>query len=445
MFMKRIKTAISSFLLLLSIFTLTASSALASTYGWSGLADFGAVTDFSLFLTGDLKFYNSDIEGRAAVGGNAQLKSFSIGLKSSPSDYSLITGGDLHAGGEEADKGGQVNNGGILTGGDAVLERVGIPAGDVRTAGELTISNMTVENGRAEADKNILVKNSMVSGSVTSGAEVKLVNSTTGPVAASNNVIMQSSAVIGNVQAGEKISATDSGITGDAAAGTTITLENSNVLGEAAAPAAIPENVLNHQNVSLFDFASIDLKSLSDSLWNQSMSLVNLEADQDNVLKAQSGTNFFKVLAQELENSGSLEICAPSDAVVIVNVEGGNQMTIHHKAFRLSGGIDSTNIIYNFHDADEMDLQHLAVSGSFLAPDAHLAFYDSVLEGILMAESLFGGTLDPNDQLLHSVQINTPPQPVPVPASALLLAAGLMMLLLLKHYWSSHIKPKSMI
>ena len=412
-------------LLMVLLFAVSPGPAWCATYGWEGLADFGYVTDYNLFLTGDLRYQNSDVEGRAAIGGNARLSSFSVGLKADPSEYSLVVGGNLRAGGRGDSSGGQVNNGGILAGGNVRLERVGLPQGDVRAGKNMKLKSLTVENGDVEANGNVRVSSAYVAGEVTSGRNVRLNSSTVGSISASRNVKLKKSAVLGSVEAGGRVRAVESGIKGDVTAGGKVKLKASGVDGNVNAHASVSDSVLHHQDVELFDFSSVDLGGLSDALLQESMSFVNLEAGQVNVLEAQSGTNYFKVLADEIMAASGLVINAPSDAVVIINVDGGRRVDMHDMAFSLAGGIGTDNVIYNFPDARRMKLHNLALCGSMLAPNAHVSFYDGALEGILMAESLYGGEKDPFDGIFHSVQINMAKKAVPIPGTLILLAPGL--------------------
>jgi len=168
----------------------------------------------------------------------------------------------------------------------------------------------------------------------------------------------------------------------------------------------------------------VDLHALSDALWQDGMSLVNLEADQVNVLEAAGGVNYFRMLADEMVAAGGIVISAPSDAVVIINVEGGDRMDMHDMAFSLTGGIGTANVIYNFPGSKNLKLHNLALCGSMLAPNAHVSFYDGAMEGILMADSLYGGEKDPSDGIFHSVQINQVRKAVPLPGALFLLAPG---------------------
>ncbi|HEX3030567.1 MAG TPA: choice-of-anchor A family protein, partial [Clostridia bacterium] len=76
-------------------------SILGSGYVWaasgSTYVDFGAASDFNLFLFGDHVQSNVDSEGRVAVGGNATYSNYGVGSHLTPSTTraDLIIGGDV--------------------------------------------------------------------------------------------------------------------------------------------------------------------------------------------------------------------------------------------------------------------------------------------------------------------------------------------------------------
>lgn len=102
----------------------------------SHAADLG---DYNALFFGNFNSSGSDTEGRLAVGGNATLNSYDVGLKRSaavPSDSSsrntLLVGGDLswNQGG-----GGQVHGGDVRVGGTSSLANVSIPDGSLVQGG----------------------------------------------------------------------------------------------------------------------------------------------------------------------------------------------------------------------------------------------------------------------------------------------------------------------
>src|SRR5579883_3027280 len=95
-----------------------AAAALAAALGCAranptGL-DLSAADGFNLFVFGSATLLNSDVEGTAAVGGNASFNAYSIGLDATIADpltAAFVVGGNLTAGN------GQVYHGGIDVGG----------------------------------------------------------------------------------------------------------------------------------------------------------------------------------------------------------------------------------------------------------------------------------------------------------------------------------------
>lgn len=89
-------------------------------------SDLGLAKDYNLFLFEDIEARNSDIEGKAAVGGNAFFEGYSIGTNAANNGVpSLVVGNDLTF------TNGQVNNGDVVYGGTANLTSVGIPNGQL--------------------------------------------------------------------------------------------------------------------------------------------------------------------------------------------------------------------------------------------------------------------------------------------------------------------------
>src|SRR6202035_5655050 len=92
-----------------------------------GSLDLGAANDFSVFIHNNFNASFSDVQGRLAVGGNANITGYSVGdaLASNGGD-TLVVGGDLNL------SNGQVNHGDIAVGGAAnIAQNVGIPNGAV--------------------------------------------------------------------------------------------------------------------------------------------------------------------------------------------------------------------------------------------------------------------------------------------------------------------------
>ncbi len=61
----------------------------------AALAD--TATDYNLFVIGSMTASNSDVQGRAAVGGSATISNYSVGTHASPAGVNFVVGGNLNA------------------------------------------------------------------------------------------------------------------------------------------------------------------------------------------------------------------------------------------------------------------------------------------------------------------------------------------------------------
>jgi choice-of-anchor A domain-containing protein len=89
----------------------------------------GVANDFSAFILHDLNAYQSDVQGRLAVGGNASLTAYAVGDKLLDSDGTrddLIVGGNLNF------TNGQVFFGNVVHGGTGTFGSFGHPNGTIR-------------------------------------------------------------------------------------------------------------------------------------------------------------------------------------------------------------------------------------------------------------------------------------------------------------------------
>lgn len=360
--MKNYKWLLISYLF---FFLFCTNNSFAVSYSWSSLADFQGMDRYSLFLKGNLRYFNSDIQGRVAVGGNATLKAFKIGEKAEKGKYSLVVGGKLHAGGKGKSEGGQVENGGIFSGRNMILKRVGLPKGDLVSGGKVKIREMTVESGSITAKKKVKLKNAYVHEDVTSGGAVEL---------------------------------TDSTVSGTISTNTQVTIENP------------------------VEFEDIDLSKISGTFLANNNSAVS----NDNGALFLECTDplicYFDVTAKQIEDAWGLSIHAAYGKTVIINVKANHKkLTINDMAFKLLGGIRSTNILYNFYGFKKVIMHHIGFKGSILAPGATVNFYEGNMEGSLMAQNFIGGSWKNS---INGGQINVP-TPVPEPKIWILILTGL--------------------
>lgn len=123
-------------------------------------SELGLANEYNLFILGDLDQSNTDSQGRVAVGGNANLNNFSIGLEMDPSEGQrddFIVGGNLSF----AD--GTVVSGNITHGGSANLTNVDIPNGELK---QITPINFATTDSQLK-DISQDIKQYIINGEVT--------------------------------------------------------------------------------------------------------------------------------------------------------------------------------------------------------------------------------------------------------------------------------------
>src|SRR4051794_7002305 len=89
----------------------------------------GVANDFSAFILHDASLFNSDVEGRVAVGGNATLTAYGLGNHLANSNG---TRDDLVVGGNVDFTNGQVFGGNVVFGGTGHFDMFGHPGGATR-------------------------------------------------------------------------------------------------------------------------------------------------------------------------------------------------------------------------------------------------------------------------------------------------------------------------
>lgn len=177
-----------------------------------------------------------------------------------------------------------------------------------------------------------------------------------------------------------------------------------------------------------------DFEAEQERLTNLSLALSGLEANGDASyywsgmhLTTDSDDNIkvFNISGDELLASSWLEVAGISeDDTVIFNVSG-------ETAGLRSMGLDvlapfSSNILFNFYEATNLELMSVGVWGSILAPYADVAYAQGVIHGTLIASS-FEGSMQQNYNPFSGTPVATPE-----PGSVLLMGLGLLSLLALR-------------
>jgi choice-of-anchor A domain-containing protein len=133
-----------------------------------------------------------------------------------------------------------------------------------------------------------------------------------------------------------------------------------------------------------------------------------------------SELDVFNLSGDVLSKANSLTIDVPSAATVVVNIDG-DTTSMKNFGFQLKGGIDASNILYNFSNTSSLTLSGISVEGSVLAPLAEVSFNNGKLNGNLIAYSLSGS----GTTLNHRFAGNLPTAgSIPEPSSVAMVLIG---------------------
>ncbi len=160
------------------------------------------------------------------------------------------------------------------------------------------------------------------------------------------------------------------------------------------------DGTIRQENPVPVDFAQaeVDLNALTAQLANKA---VNGTTTYQWGGLALSGTNpllnVFEVDGNDLSASNNMQIDVPNGSVVLVNISGTN--------ITWSGGLTVNgtaigNVLYNFYEAQEINIQGIDIRGSVLAPKAKVNFATGVINGQMIC-NYFTGQGQMNNVLFH--------------------------------------------
>ena len=109
----------------------------------------GPADPYNVFFFDYMNSRGSDTEGRVAVGGNVNLSNYSVGLKSGPASYSLVSGGNVAYGP------GSIEHGGMFASGNIALKNYRVEGNVVADGAVTTINGGTVHNGSIMAHAGV--------------------------------------------------------------------------------------------------------------------------------------------------------------------------------------------------------------------------------------------------------------------------------------------------
>ena len=157
--------------------------------------------------------------------------------------------------------------------------------------------------------------------------------------------------------------------------------------------------------------------------------------------------NVFSLNAADVGQHIKFEFFAPESSTILVNVAGKTGDLQNFGFFfnglegddDLAGLFPDERILYNFFEADFLEIAFIEVHGSVLAPWADVVFYNGHIEGNLIARSLTGdsaGVYNGGEAHDEYFDGDLPRVPVPETETLFLIACGLLFLGFLKNRWA---------
>lgn len=264
--------------------------------------------------------------------------------------------------------------------------------------------------------------------SVYSGGSFNMNSGTisNGGVEARGPINMSSTTINGNVHGGGNLMGGNGTINGNASlAGintSNITIGGSIFTNQASTPSLNLNNVTNY-----FHNASAFWGGLAPT------ATFNNVFGQIQVSNLQSGRNIVNLSLADLNNAYGIQLNGPANAFVIFNFTDATPtlQILKDVTFNLSGGINQSDVLYNFINATQ-----LALSGgqylSILANQADITFPSGLVTGNLIAKNLFGSG-QANSGVFSGFQIdqNNFSVGVPEPSTYLILSSFIAILMVM--------------
>ncbi|HSD83337.1 MAG TPA: VWA domain-containing protein, partial [Anaerolineae bacterium] len=103
--------------------------------------------------------------------------------------------------------------------------------------------------------------------------------------------------------------------------------------------------------------------------------------------------NVFRVSGADMNRAYGVFISAPAGSTVLINIDGTTDRLMNFGFFLW--GVNRQHVLYNFYQAQTLELSQIGIQGSILAPRANITFNLGALWGQLIGKSFVGaGELD---------------------------------------------------
>ncbi|MCF8243329.1 MAG: choice-of-anchor A family protein [Melioribacteraceae bacterium] len=184
---------------------------------------------------------------------------------------------------------------------------------------------------------------------------------------------------------------------------------------------SITDGTIRQDNVIDFSAAKTHLKTLSSTLAGYPANgTVTFEWGGLFLTGNDPFLNVFEVDGNDLSVANNMEIDVPNGAVVLVNI---NRNTVSWMGGLVVRGTSISNVLYNFHKANNLTISGIDIQGSILAPKANVNFIAGVINGQMIVKSLEGqgqmnntmfiGNIPIASELTNTAEIVSADQPDP--------------------------------
>ncbi|MDH5302380.1 MAG: choice-of-anchor A family protein [Gammaproteobacteria bacterium] len=428
-----------------------------------------AVGQFNAYAISSFNYQSTDIEGMIGSGGDVTYVGGDVGRNNVSSPYSIYSGGNVLLQGHAVKNGGiQANGsvtttdvgigGGINSGGNVSITRGSMAAGStIVNNGSLSTSNFAVQ-GNVLSQGNVTVTTGSINGDINSGGNVLTSKvGVNGNINALGNIeIKEGSSVVGNafrangnyrtnnhaLKSDVHVGGTFTGVSGSVSgvieayggvgAGNTFWLDpNKHLLGPSKA--TLPSVTIDSHVSAAIDHFAIAQAIIGAGAEYAAMNKTADVVQEDNnpsvdnyILRGKHGLNVFDVDASMLSKFASIRFEGFDDSTFIVNVSGSVVDIVSPGGFQFVG-MDETNVLFNMNQAELVKLSG-SFYGTILAAnaDVHTAGNGTIFGG-LYADNISGSS-----QINSRYFRGEDPTEVPLPATWILFAFGLLGLMRLK-------------